>query len=67
MRYCDFGTKHMRTHYQPYIGVIPYMMKKFESDSELVRAEVQKFMGEIPCNACKGARLNPFVLAVKNK
>ncbi len=65
MRYPDFGTKHIRTHYQPYIGVIPYMMKKFESDSELVRAEVQKFMGEIPCNACKGARLNPFVLSVK--
>ncbi len=65
MRYPDFGTKYIRTHYQPYIGVIPYMMKKFESDSELVRAEVQKFMGEIPCNACKGARLNPFVLSVK--
>lgn len=65
MRYPDFGTKNIRTHYQQFIGVIPYMMKKFESDSELVRAEVQKFMGEIPCNACKGARLNPFVLAVK--
>lgn len=65
MRYPDFGTKNIRTHYQPYIGVIPYMMKKFESDSELVRAEVQKFMGEIPCNACKGARLNPFVLAIR--
>ena len=66
MRYCDFGTKHMRTHYQPYMGVIPYMMKKYEqSDSDIIRAEIQKYMTEIPCNACKGARLNPFVLSVK--
>ena len=43
MRYCDFGTKHMRTHYQPYMGVIPYMMKKYEqSDSDIIRAEIQK-------------------------
>lgn len=65
MRYCDFGTKTMRTHYHPYIGVIPYMMKKFEqSDSDIIRAEIQKYMGEITCKACNGARLNPFVLAV---
>lgn len=66
MRYCDFGTKHMRTHYHPYIGVIPYMMKKYEqSDSDIIRGEIQKYMTEIPCNACKGARLNDFVLSVK--
>ena len=65
MRYPDFGTKTIRTHYHPYIGVIPYMMKKFEqSDSELIRAEIQKYMGEIECKSCHGARLNPFVLSV---
>ena len=65
MRYCDFGTKNMRTHYHRYEGVIPYMMKKFEqSDSDLIRAEIQKYMDEITCKACNGARLNPFVLAV---
>ncbi len=65
MRYCDFGTKTMRSHYHPYTGVIPYMMKKFEqSDSDIIRAEISKYMGEIPCKACGGARLNPFVLAV---
>jgi len=66
MRYCDFGTKHMRTHYHPYMGVIPYMMKKYEqSDSDIIRAEIQKYMTEIPCKACGGARLNPFVLSIK--
>lgn len=65
MKYCDFGTKTMRNHYHPYTGVIPYMMKKFEqSDSDIIRAEISKYMGEIPCKACNGARLNPFVLAV---
>ncbi len=65
MRYPDFGTKHTRIHYQAYIGVIPYMMKKFEqSDSDIIRGEIQKYMGEITCKACGGARLNPFVLAV---
>ena len=65
MRYQDFGTKNMRTHYHAYSGVIPYMMKKFEqSDSDIIRAEIQKYMGEITCKACNGARLNPFVLAV---
>ena len=65
MRYCDFGTKNMRTHYHRYEGVIPYMMRKFEqSDSDIIRAEIQKYMDEIECKACNGARLNPFVLAV---
>ena len=65
MRYPDFGTKNVRVHYHPYMGVIPYMMKKFEqSDSDIIRAEIQKYMGEIECKACHGARLNPFVLSV---
>ena len=64
MRYCDFGTKTMRTHYHPYIGVIPYMMKKYEqSDSDIIRAEISKYMDETPCKACNGARLNPYVLS----
>ncbi len=65
MKYPDFGTKYVRVHYHPYIGVIPYMMKKFEqSDSDIIRAEIQKYMGEITCKACNGARLNPFILSV---
>ncbi len=65
MRYPDFGTKHIRTHYHAFEGVIPYMMRKFEqSDSDIIRGEIQKYMDEIECTACKGARLNPFVLAV---
>ena len=65
MTYCDFGTKNYRTHYVAYLGVIPYLTKKYESsDSDLIRSEVEKYMVSTPCKACCGARLNPFALAV---
>ena len=66
MRYRDFGTKRYSTHIHAFLGVIPYMMKKFEqSDSDLIRGEVEKYMTQIPCSRCKGARLNEFALSVK--
>ena len=47
------------------MGVIPYLTKKYESDSDLIRAEIEKYMVSIPCRACQGGRLNPFALSVK--
>ncbi len=63
--YADFGTKHYRTHVMSYMGVIPYLSKKYESDSEMVRAEIEKYMITNPCKACGGGRLNPFALSIK--
>ena len=65
LRYADFGTKNYRTHVMSYIGVIPYLMKKYESDSDIVRAEIEKYMISNPCKACGGGRLNSFALSVK--
>lgn len=65
MTYADFGTKHYRTHIMSYTGVIPYLMKKYESDSDLVRSEIEKYMITNPCKACGGGRLNSFALSVK--
>ena len=65
LTYADFGTKHYRTHVMSYMGVIPYLMKKYESDSDLVRSEIEKYMITNPCKACGGGRLNPFALSVK--
>ena len=65
MHYADFGTKHYRTHIMSYQGVIPYLTKKYESDSDLVRAEIEKYMITNPCKACGGGRLNPFALSIK--
>ena len=63
--YADFGTKHYRTHVMSYMGVISYLSKKYESDSEMVRAEIEKYMITNPCKACGGGRLNPFALSIK--
>ncbi len=65
MYYADFGTKHYRTHIMSYMGVIPYLTKRYESDSDLVRAEIEKYMISTPCAACGGGRLNKFALSVK--
>ncbi len=65
LTYADFGTKHYRTHVMSYSGVIPYLTKKYESDSDLIRAEIEKYMVSNPCKACSGGRLNPFALAVE--
>ncbi len=65
LTYADFGTKNYRTHLMSYMGVIPYLFKKYESDSDIVRAEIEKYMISIPCRACNGGRLNQFALSVK--
>jgi excinuclease ABC subunit A len=56
---------HINKWQTTYEGVIPNMERRFkETDSEYIRAEIEKFMAAIPCDACKGARLKPEVLAV---
>ncbi len=65
IRYADFGTKNYRTHVMSYMGVIPYLMKKYESDSDIIRAEIEKYMISNPCKACGGGRLNSFALNVR--
>ncbi len=65
LTYADFGTKNYRTHVMSFLGVIPYLSKKYESDSDLVRGEIEKYMVSNPCKACKGGRLNSFALSVK--
>ena len=47
-------------------GVIPRIERFYrESTSDMVRDEVERFMNDIPCPACKGERLRPESLAVK--
>ncbi|MBK8230471.1 MAG: excinuclease ABC subunit UvrA [Candidatus Eisenbacteria bacterium] len=49
-----------------YSGVIPNLMRRYrESDSEEVRASIEKFMSSHPCGACSGARLKPESLSVR--
>ncbi len=62
----QFGTKRYQTNYTRYVGVIPYLEKRYnETGCEYWREEIQKYMVTTPCKTCKGARLKPFPLAVR--
>jgi excinuclease ABC subunit A len=46
-------------------GVIPNLMRRWKAtDSEYVKARLHSYFGELPCNACQGARLRPEAIAV---
>ncbi len=48
-----------------YEGVIPNLERRHrETDSEFMRKDIERFMRERKCTACKGARLKPVVLTV---
>ncbi|MCX6344990.1 MAG: excinuclease ABC subunit UvrA [Armatimonadetes bacterium] len=51
-----------RTHYE---GIMNLLERRHrESSSEAVRDEIEHYMSDIPCSACKGKRLKPESLAV---
>lgn len=48
-----------------YEGVIPNLERRHkETESDFMRRDIERFMQEKPCSACKGLRLKPEVLAV---
>ncbi|HET6771516.1 MAG TPA: excinuclease ABC subunit UvrA, partial [Actinomycetota bacterium] len=54
-----------RSYYTTYEGVVPNQERRYdETDSDHARARIEQFMREVPCRACKGARLRPESLAV---
>lgn len=54
-----------RTYDSTYEGVIPNLERRHkETDSDFMRKDIERFMRERECTACKGARLKPVVLAV---
>ncbi len=61
----QFGTKRYHTQYQRFVGVIPYLEKRYNDiNGEYWREELEQYMTTTPCPACNGARLKPFSLAV---
>ena len=65
MRIREFGSHRYRNTLQKFIGVIPFLMKHYNVESEYWKAEIEKYMVTTPCEKCGGARLKPFPLAVK--
>jgi excinuclease ABC subunit A len=50
------------THYE---GVIPWIKRRHEAaESDWSREQYETYMREVPCTACKGARLKPASLAI---
>ncbi len=64
-----FGYKnqygHSRWYEAPFEGVIANLQRRFEeTQSEYLKAELERYMSEKPCPTCKGRRLKPESLAV---
>jgi excinuclease ABC subunit A len=54
-----------QTYDTKFEGVVRNLERRYkETDSEHVRADIEKYMGAIPCPACKGRRLRPEALSV---
>ncbi|MFH1460281.1 MAG: excinuclease ABC subunit UvrA, partial [Candidatus Omnitrophota bacterium] len=51
---------------KPYEGIIPHLERLFKkTDSDFLKEEINKYMSNLPCPACHGARLRPESLAVR--
>ena len=65
MEHNEFGTKRRKVYRTRFKGVIPYLKNRYEAtNSDLIRGEIEKYMTQIPCEKCNGARLNEFALSV---
>jgi excinuclease ABC subunit A len=59
----QYGAK--RYYEASFEGVLINVQRRYdETESEYVKAELDKYMSDRPCPACKGARLKPESLAV---
>ncbi|MDP7469728.1 MAG: excinuclease ABC subunit UvrA, partial [Dehalococcoidia bacterium] len=55
----------VRAHFTGFEGVVPYLERRYkETNSDLVRGEIEKHMSSHPCTRCQGKRLRPEALAV---
>jgi len=64
-----FGYKnqygHSRWYEAPFEGVIANLQRRYEeTQSEYLKTELERYMSDKPCPACKGRRLKPESLAV---
>ncbi len=62
----EYNSRHFSGFYHTsYEGIARNLMRRYnETDSEMVKAEISKYMKEVPCSTCHGKRLKPEALAV---
>jgi excinuclease ABC subunit A len=54
-----------RAYYTSFEGVVPFLERRHaEAESDTSRERFEGYMREVPCPACRGARLKPVSLAV---
>ena len=54
-----------RSYYANFEGVIPFLERRLDqTESDFARERYEGYMRDVPCPACKGARLKPEILAV---
>lgn len=64
----DVSLGNGRNFTTTYEGVIPNLERRHkETDSDFMRRDIERFMQERPCMACKGKRLKSEVLAITIK
>jgi excinuclease ABC subunit A len=55
----------VRSYWSTFEGIVPNVERRHdEAGSDSQRERLEQFMREVPCRACKGARLRPESLAV---
>jgi excinuclease ABC subunit A len=55
----------IRQYHTTFEGVIPWLeRRRAEAESDQARERIEQYFREVPCPACKGARLRPESLAV---
>ena len=60
------NSSYTNTYKAAFEGIIANLERRHkETDSELVRVEIERYMVSRPCPDCKGRRLKPEILAVR--
>jgi excinuclease ABC subunit A len=55
----------IREYYTAFEGVVPNLERRYrETESDYIRAEIERYMTSRPCPVCNGQRLKPESLAV---
>lgn len=63
VRHFTHGRAHI--YHLRFSGIIPWLEKRYrESESENIRADVEKYMSSRPCTLCEGARLKKESLLI---
>jgi excinuclease ABC subunit A len=54
-----FGDSGVQKRRHPFAGIIPNLERRYrETDSQIVREELSKYISQKPCTSCGGQRLN---------